>query len=181
MFLMDPALATDWSAAEAEINRILQRAEAKLLGVKNWGERRLAYPLGQLKRGLYVLSFFQTSPEKIAGLERDVQLSERAVRVLVLRRDEMTPEMIEKALQAEPPPKVPTRGEEWLGRPRGEEWPGRPRGEVGGGPPPSRPRASPVEEMAEERVGRGDSGETKVEPEEGAEESERPGTPENQL
>lgn len=125
MFLLDPALATDWPAAEAEVNRILSRAEAKVIGVKNWGERKLAYQIGQHKRGLYVLIFFEASPEKIVGLERDVQLSERALRVLVVRRDEMTPEKIEKALAADPPPRAPVRGEEWGSRPVRSGPPGR--------------------------------------------------------
>ncbi|MBN2561257.1 MAG: 30S ribosomal protein S6 [Phycisphaerae bacterium] len=109
MFLMEPTLATDWPAAEAEINRMLERADAKLLGIKSWGERKLAYPIGHRKRGLYALSFFDAAPDKIPGLERDVQLSEKAVRVLVLRRDNMTPEAIEKVLAAEPPAKTPAR------------------------------------------------------------------------
>jgi small subunit ribosomal protein S6 len=138
MFLMDPALAPNWPTAEAEINRILQRADAKSLGMKNWGERKLAYSIGQHKRGLYVLTYFQTMPDKIVGLERDVQLSELAVRVLVLRRDEMTPEMIEKSLAAEPPPKVPVR----------EEWGNRGREGYGGGM--GRAPMSAIEEVPEE-------------------------------
>lgn len=117
MFLMDPTLATDWPVAEAEINRILDRAEAKLLGINNWGERKLAYPMGRWKRGLYALSFFEAAPESIISLERDVQLSEKAIRVLVLRKDKMTPEAVEKALAAEPPSKTPARGDEWNSRP----------------------------------------------------------------
>jgi len=138
MFVMEPASAPNWPTAEAEINRILQRAGAKVLGMKNWGERKLAYSIGQHKRGLYVLTYFQTTPDKIAGLERDVQLSEQMVRVLVLRRDEMTPELIEKSLAAEPPPKVPVR----------EEWGARGREPYGGGP--SRAPSAPVEEVPEE-------------------------------
>jgi small subunit ribosomal protein S6 len=138
MFVMDPSLAPNWSSAEAEINRILQRADAKVLGMKNWSERKLAYSIGQHKRGLYVLTYFQTTPDKIAGLERDVQLSEQMVRILVLRRDEMTPELIEKALAAEPPPKVPVR----------EEWGARGREPFGAGP--GRLPAAPMEEVPEE-------------------------------
>jgi len=134
MFLMDPSVVANFSTAEAEINRILQRAEANLLGVKNWGERKLAYPIRQVRRGLYVLTFFEAQPEKIAGIERDVQLSEQTVRVLVLGRERMTREAVDKALAAEPPPKVPVRGEEWGGRRRTEgSWgpPGAGRGPAG--------------------------------------------------
>ncbi|MFH1417454.1 MAG: 30S ribosomal protein S6 [Planctomycetota bacterium] len=118
MFLMDPALASNWPDAEAEINRILDRAGGKVLGITNWGERKLAYPIGQLKRGLYALSFFEAEPDRVNGLERDVQLSEQAVRLLLIRRDKMTPEMVQTALSAEPPPKVPVRSDEWSARPR---------------------------------------------------------------
>ena len=132
MFLMDAAMATDWPGAEAEVRRILDRASAKVLGLKNWDERKLAYPMGQHKRGLYVLSFFEALPDKITGIERDVQLSEKLLRVLVVRRDRQTTEAIEKALAAGPPPKTLSRGDEWSG-------PGRPRfggpGEIPGGVP----------------------------------------------
>ncbi len=119
MFLMEPALVADLPAAEAEIHRILDRAQAKLIGLHSWGERKLAYPIGHRKRGLYILSYFESAPDKIAGIERDVQLSEKAVRVLVLRREGMSPEDIQKALAAEPPAKVAPR-EEYGARPRGE-------------------------------------------------------------
>jgi small subunit ribosomal protein S6 len=144
MFLMEPVLATDWPAAEAEINRILERAGAKPLGMTNWGERKLAYPIGHRKRGVYALTYFEAMPEKISGIERDVQLSEKAVRVLVLRRDKMTVEEIQKSLAAEPPARIPLRGEEGDMRPRG------PRGE-GEGFGPARPpvgRAAPEAPVA---------------------------------
>lgn len=115
MFLMDPAMATDEAAAEAEIKRLLGRAEANVLGVKKWDERKLAYPIGPNKRGLYMLCFFEAAPEKIAPLERDAQLSEKTVRVIILRHDKLTPEAIEKAFNAPPPPKAPSRGDDWGG------------------------------------------------------------------
>lgn len=129
MFLMDANMASDWPSAEAEVKRILDRAGANVLGLKNWDERKLAYSIHQHKRGLYALAFFDAPAEKIAGLERDVQLSEKAVRVLVLRREKLTPETIEKALSAPPPPKTSFRSDEW-GSNRG-----RPDGRPGDGPP----------------------------------------------
>ncbi len=134
MFLMDAALATDWPAAETEVKRILDRASAKVLGLKKWDERKLAYQIGQNKRGLYVLAFFEADADKITGIERDVQLSEKLVRVLVIRRDRLTPEDVEKAMAAAPPPKTLSRGDEWsgpgAGRPRfGGDGPDAARGE----------------------------------------------------
>jgi ribosomal protein S6 len=124
MFLMDPNLSNDWGAAETEVRRILDRAEAKVLGVKNWEERKLAYPIGPNKRGLYALSYFEALPDKITGIERDVHLSEKTMRVLVIRRECMTPDAVEKALAALPPPKTPARG--------GDEWSSPGFGSFGG-------------------------------------------------
>ncbi len=161
MFLMDPILGANYPDAEAEINRILDRAEAKLLGIKKWDERRLAYPIGRQKRGLYVLSFFEAAAENIPGMERDVQLSETALRVLILRKENMTQEDIEKALAADPPPKAPARGEDWRGPrttgdrdnrgdrgDRGNRGDRDSRGDRGdrGAPGESKPEDSPAEE-----------------------------------
>ena len=118
MFLLDSALATDWTTAEAEVKRVLERAQAKILGIKNWDERKLATQIHSHKRGLYALTYFEAPPDKIEGIERDVHLSEKIIRVLVLRREKVTPEYIEKALAAPPPPKTSFRGsDEWSPRP----------------------------------------------------------------
>lgn len=131
MFLLEPSLSGDFAAAEAEIRRILDRAEAKVLGIRNWEERKLAYSIGQNKRGLYVLTYFEAAADKIAGIERDVQLSEKTLRVLILRRERMTAEQIEKAMTAPLPPKTPVRpADEWSGGPGGGGFGG---GGFGGG------------------------------------------------
>lgn len=115
MFLMNPAVVSDWSAGEAEIRRILDRAEAKVLGLKRWDERKLAYELSGHKRGTYGLVFFEADGSKLTGIERDAQLSEAILRVLLLRVDRPTPEKIEQAMSA-----APARPYEHRPEPRGE-------------------------------------------------------------
>ncbi|MFO0973122.1 MAG: 30S ribosomal protein S6 [Phycisphaerae bacterium] len=100
MFLMNPAVAPEWTAGEAEIRRILERAEAKVLGLKRWDERKLAYEIGGHKRGTYGLVFFEADGAKVLGIERDAVLSEAVLRLLVLRMDCPTPEKIEKMMTA---------------------------------------------------------------------------------
>ncbi len=119
MFLMDPALTSDWQAAETEIQRVLTRAEAKVHGIKNWDERRLAYPIKKQKRGLYALTYFEAAPDKITALERDIQLSEKCLRALFLRRETMTAEKIAEALAAEPPKLVSRYDDRGPGGPGG--------------------------------------------------------------
>ncbi|MCP4590156.1 MAG: 30S ribosomal protein S6 [bacterium] len=91
MFLFDSAFATDFSKAEAEIKRILDRAEAEIVFCRKWDERRLAYDIRGRRRGTYVLTYFNSRPEAITGIERDVQLSEGLLRILVLQAEGVTP------------------------------------------------------------------------------------------
>jgi small subunit ribosomal protein S6 len=135
MFLLNPATVPDWADGEAEIRRLLDRAGAKILGIKRWDDRKLAYEIGGHKRGTYGLVFFEAEGDKIGPLERDAQLSESILRVLVLRAEGMTPELIEKALAAAAPPRHVDRFEG-----------GRDRGAPGehGGERPHAPRAEPT-------------------------------------
>jgi len=97
MFLVDSALAAqDWQVILDEIQRVLDRAEAEVVSLKKWDERRLCYDIQKKSRGTYILVYFNCETDKIGGLERDVQLSELITRVLVLRTDRMTSGDLEK-------------------------------------------------------------------------------------
>jgi len=93
MFLVD-AGNPDFEAASEPIRAVLERHEAKALAIKPWDERRLAYEIRGRRRGLYVLSYFEADPLQVADLEHDCQLDERIIRLLVLRRDDLTDEII---------------------------------------------------------------------------------------
>lgn len=98
MFLFDPTFGASHESCEAEIRRlVVDRAGGSVVFCRKWDERRLAYKVKGRKRGVYVLVYFTAPAEKIAGMERDAALSEHILRVLVLRADGMTPELMEKA------------------------------------------------------------------------------------
>jgi small subunit ribosomal protein S6 len=94
MFLFDPTAGSNWEHVEQEVGRLMERAEGELIRIKKWDERRLAYEIEGRRRGLYVLCFFRAPTNRIVDLERDVQLSEEILRVLCLRRDNYTEEMV---------------------------------------------------------------------------------------
>ena len=126
MFLLDGNAAAEWSVGEAEVRRLLERAQANILGLKRWDERKLCYEINHRKRGVYALAYFEAPPDRLAELERDVQISEVVLRMLLLRDDELTPEKIEKALAAPPPPKAPERTPDaWAAKPGPRERGGR--------------------------------------------------------
>ena len=100
MFLFDPTFGNSFEKCEAEVRRLMERAEAELVFCSKWDERRLAYKIKGRKRGVYVLTCFNARSDKIVGLERDAKISEDILRLLVLRADEATPEILEQACAA---------------------------------------------------------------------------------
>ena len=102
MFLFDTTFGSDFSKVEQEVGRVMERAGAEIVMCRKWDERKLAYEIKGQKRGCYVLTFFRAEPSKIAGIERDAQLSEPVLRVLILRADHMTAEDMEAAYPSRP-------------------------------------------------------------------------------
>ena len=97
MFLVDSAeAAADWDGINETIKTILERAEVEIVSIRKWDDRRLAYEINHKDRGTYILCYFRSSGGKIDDIERDVQLSERIPRVLILNAEHMSTEDIEK-------------------------------------------------------------------------------------
>lgn len=90
MFLISQAVAADLSGAVAHINELLARAHAEVIAMRKWDERRLAYEIKKQKRGLYILCYFKAPNTSISHLERDCNLSEKVMRVMILRADHLT-------------------------------------------------------------------------------------------
>jgi small subunit ribosomal protein S6 len=97
MFLVDSAkAASDWDGINAAIKRILDRAEAEIVSIRKWDDRRLAYDIRGISRGTYILCYFRADGPQIQSIEKAVQLSEKIIRVLILSTEQMTQEDIEK-------------------------------------------------------------------------------------
>jgi len=103
MFLVDSAQAgSDWDAVLATIKSILQRAEAEIVELRKWADRRLAYEIDHKTKGTYILCYFRADGKRIGDIERDVQLSERIMRVLILNAEKQTLEGVEKGTSVMP-------------------------------------------------------------------------------
>jgi small subunit ribosomal protein S6 len=85
MFLVDSSkAAADWTGIEDAIKHVMSRVEAEIVSMKKWDDRRLAYEVKGCDRGAYILCYFKADGERIRDIERDVQLSEQFMRVLIL-------------------------------------------------------------------------------------------------
>ena len=122
MFMFDPAVATDWDKIKAEVDRLMERAEAKVLLCGKWDERRLTYEIRGVKRAIYVLAYFEIEPSKVSILERDATLSELIVRCLLVRADHVTEEQMKEALAAGGLSPSPDAGSRFPRNEGGQDW-----------------------------------------------------------
>ena len=110
MFLVDTNIASDPEATKSMIRTVMDRAHAELLVCRLWDERRLAYDIDKRTRAAYVLCYFRANGTAISSIERDVQLSEHLLRVLVLRADHVSPEELEQPKDVPDPGTSPPAG-----------------------------------------------------------------------
>ena len=105
MFLIDSArAAADWDGIISVITKILETAKAEIVSIRKWDDRKLAYDIKGKSRGLYIICYFRADGGKIQDIEKNVQLSEQIMRVLILNAEHLTTEDIEKdtpAIKAE--------------------------------------------------------------------------------
>lgn len=97
LFLISQANAATLQDTLDHISEILRRAHAEVVALKKWDERRLAFEIDKQKRGVYILSYFSCPASSIEGIHRDVNLSEKLMRCLVIRADHLTVEEMQAA------------------------------------------------------------------------------------
>ncbi|MFB0525322.1 MAG: 30S ribosomal protein S6 [Phycisphaerae bacterium] len=113
MFLVDSAQAgSDWDEVLATIKSVLQKAEAEVVSLRKWADKRLAYEIDHKTKGTYILCYFRADGKRIGDIERDVQLSERIMRVLILNAEKQTLEGVEKDASVMPAEKQKAKAEQ---------------------------------------------------------------------
>ena len=116
MFLIDAAKGgAGFPALVRYMVELLERHEAHIEQIEKWAERKLAYEVRGVERGIYVLVFFRLEPSRIAELRGVINLSEEVLRVLILEAQRV----------AQPTGELLTRG--------GEPVSGQPAAPVGPG------------------------------------------------
>ena len=97
MFLLSQAQAADLGGAVAHIRENLERNGAQIIAMKKGDERRLAYEIQKQKRGVYILVYFSVNTRNLGAIERSFNLSERVMRHLFIRVENMTVEEMQAA------------------------------------------------------------------------------------
>src|SRR5438093_180878 len=98
MFLLGPQAATEPDAAINLCRGIIERHGGNIMVVKKWDERKLAYEIHGQKRGTYVLAYYKGPGSSVTPIERDVNLSEEILRVLIVNADHINKDEMEAAV-----------------------------------------------------------------------------------
>jgi hypothetical protein len=75
-----------------------------VLVAKKWDERKLAYEVDKQKRGLFIVAYFKAPTPAIAAIERDVNLGDTILRVLITHADHLN---VDEMNAVEPQPIQP--------------------------------------------------------------------------
>jgi len=97
LFLVNQSNTPDLAAALDHVREILNRAEAEILVLAKWDDRKLAYSIKGQKRGLYLIRYFKARGAQIANIDRDCNLSEHILRALTIRAEHIGETELEQA------------------------------------------------------------------------------------
>ena len=88
-----PPDSTEQQVAEVQtqIEEVVSRLRGQIASTDNWGRKRLAYPIGRFRDGVYILSRFQLPPNAAAEIERALKLTESVIRHLLVRAEGLAP------------------------------------------------------------------------------------------
>jgi ribosomal protein S6 len=120
MFLLGAGHATELDNAIKLVRGIVERHEGKVIVLKKWDERKLAYEIRGEKRGLYIIAFFTAPPAAVAAIVRDVELSDQILRVIVTKADHLN---AQEMAAVEPQPIIPREERNVWDRPQWEDRP----------------------------------------------------------
>ena len=85
MFVIDSSVADrSYDEVCAEIESTITKHGGRVVDLRKWDERRLAYEINRARRGTYLLVHFEVPPEAMSELRRDFVLSENILRQILL-------------------------------------------------------------------------------------------------
>lgn len=99
-------------AAIDKFSRIISTQGGVLVGLDDWGRRKLAYKVKGITRGYYVVADYAGLPDTVKELERNYRIDDRIVRYHTTKKadsvnlEAIQAEIAAKALAATPPPAV---------------------------------------------------------------------------
>jgi small subunit ribosomal protein S6 len=127
IFILRPDVSRESSEGiSTRISEVVGREGGKLTRIESWGRRRLAYPVGKQKRGVYVYLKYIGRGGLVSEVERNLRLLDDVLKYQTVKlNDEVVRDTVAVAPEdvkfeyVEPPPEA--EGEESLARELGLE------------------------------------------------------------
>ena len=88
MVIVHADVAEDGLANTVDTIREWASAAGEVVKIDNWGRRKFAYEIRNLREGNYILLNLDLEPTAVAELERNLRLSEEVLRHLLVRVEE---------------------------------------------------------------------------------------------
>jgi len=89
IYILKPDVSeTDAAAMHTLVAGIVEKMGGTIEKTDTWGRRKLAYEIGHLKEGFYVLEVLIGSAEMMKEVDRRLKVTEGLVRHLIVRVDE---------------------------------------------------------------------------------------------
>lgn len=86
MFILDSnRYARDPGGVSGQIPEMIEKFGGEVLVSRLWNEQKLAYPIDGHRKGTYWLAYFKFDSQKLAELNRAIQLNEAIVRSLTVK------------------------------------------------------------------------------------------------
>ena len=88
LYILVPEMDEESTRASVEkFKGIAESNNAEVVGIDEWGKRKLAYAIDYKTEGYYVLMSFNSAPEFPKELERNLKNDEKVLRFLVTRKE----------------------------------------------------------------------------------------------
>ncbi|MFC1957344.1 30S ribosomal protein S6 [Chloroflexota bacterium] len=88
VLVISPELAEEELEATIDnVSRLITEKGGTISDIKQWGKRKLAYPIKHFIEGSYVLANFKSKPESGKELEMELRISEVVLRHLLIKLD----------------------------------------------------------------------------------------------
>lgn len=92
IFIINPEVGEEKRKELIEkLKGIITSGGGKLLGLDEWGVRRLAYPVKGCEEGYYCFLNLEATPAVIESLERNYRITEEIIKYLSVRIEERKP------------------------------------------------------------------------------------------
>lgn len=87
LFILDNAAAEEAKEAMiAKMTSLVTENGGSVEKVDKWGAKKLAYPINYKTEGYYVLMNYECAPELIYEMERQLRISDIAMRHMVIKK-----------------------------------------------------------------------------------------------